>query len=115
VNRRARNKVQVFYSISDFDKSAQTQTNRHFLFWFLSFISACLVAKQTQKLTGTFVPFLFITACLHFSKANTKTNRHLCSFPFYYSLSSFQQMQTQISRQFSFLLYPSLPVTNKNK
>ena len=49
------------------------------------------------------------------TKANTNINRHLCSFLFDYSLSSFKQMQTQISRYFSFLLYPSLPVTNKYK
>jgi len=50
------------------------------LFWFLSFISACLTAKQTQKLTGTFVPFFLITACLHFSKCKRKLEGSSHSF-----------------------------------
>jgi len=84
--------------------------------FFIPFLILIKVHKHKQtgiSFFGFFLSFFYLS--LSRSKANTKTNRHLCSFPFYYSLSSFQQMQTQISRQFSFLLYPSLPVTNKNK
>jgi hypothetical protein len=48
------------------------QTGIPLSFWFLSFILACLSAKQTQILTGTFAPFFLITACLHSSKCKRK-------------------------------------------
>jgi len=80
---------------------------------FIPFLILIKVHKHKQTGIPLLVSFFYLS--LSHSKANTKTNRHLCSFLFDHSLFSFQQMQTQISRQFSFLLYPSLPVTNKNK
>ena len=93
-------------------KTAVHETKSKFLIPFL-----ILIKVHKHKQTGIPLSFWFLSftlACLS-AKANTNINRHLCSFLFDYSLSSFKQMQTQISRYFSFLLYPSLPVTNKYK
>ena len=97
-----------------FPKSMKTAVHETKSKFFIPFLILIKVHKHKQTGISFFlVSFFYLSLSL--SKANTKTNRHLCSFLFDYSLSSFKQMQTQISRHFSFLLYPSLPVTNKYK